>query len=236
MPYRILQSVHGQKLGFDSEGNLLVEGGLVLHYRTNPTVVDGSGGGGVGTSESITSGADPVAVDPDKNTTIITTGGTKGTETVTLANPTDPSSLFIKTILAKFTHASDNISLQTARAAGFPSTLAIKPNMVNNSFGVTAVVQFIWNPAVLSWQALVGGSIFINSAQDLHILDASDIELRDGAAIVGHDGGAIDLRDGGAIKSDGPVQFSGLSTSDQNDGITLWVDAADGYRIKRSTP
>lgn len=46
MSYRILQSVHGQKLGFDSEGNLLVEGGLVIKYRTDPTVIDGSGGGG----------------------------------------------------------------------------------------------------------------------------------------------------------------------------------------------
>lgn len=71
MPYRILQSVHGQKLGFDSEGNLLVEGGLVIKYRTDPTVIDGTGTGGIRTNGgSIAAGANalPNIADDGDNT------------------------------------------------------------------------------------------------------------------------------------------------------------------------
>lgn len=115
----------------------------------------------VNTSESITSGASPVAADPDIATTVWTTGGTKGTETVTLADPSVTTRPFIKTFEVKFAGTGDVPTLSIATAIGFTNPLIIQ---INHADPYSAVVQLCWNPALDggTWQALVGGALFTN--------------------------------------------------------------------------
>lgn len=129
------------------------ESGGSIRSRLNE-VIDFVNDGGT-TSESITSGADPVEADPNIAITIWTTGGTKGTETVTLANPSDTDKVQIKTFALDIL-SGDLPSLSVSNSTGFTSPIAISNN------GGSAMVQLVWNPALATWQVLVGGAIFTN--------------------------------------------------------------------------
>lgn len=110
--------------------------------------------------ESVSSGADPEVIDPDVALTLVTTGATKGTETITLADPTEDAKPFFKTILFSFSDPNDAPTLETDNSVGFISPLAIKTN--DTHAGFTAALHLVWNPSLSAWQALVGGPIYTN--------------------------------------------------------------------------
>lgn len=75
-------------------------------------VIDAVNAGGL-VIQTITSGSSPVTLNPDADIIQLTTGGTKGTETATLAIPSSPATKFgrILTIAIKYTSTGDHPTL-----------------------------------------------------------------------------------------------------------------------------
>lgn len=152
----------------------------------------GSGGSG---SETITSGASPVAADPAVAISMVTTGGTSDVETIMLANPTDTSKISVKTILVTFTNEADVPTLEIASVSAIVSPLTLKPS---NNTPPTAAVQLIWMPSALAWRALLGGTIWLTSAQDILMFGGTDLIINNGGGVIIKDGGNLSARGSGA--------------------------------------
>lgn len=107
----------------------------------------------VNSKESITSGADPVAADPDVAFTQWTPGVTKGTEIATLADPTDPTKPFVK----RFVIGNVGADTLVIRFAHFMGSSAHDVTLSNPPSG-SPMFEAIWNPLRSEWQSFAGAS------------------------------------------------------------------------------
>lgn len=119
----------------------------------------GGGGGGAATYEEVISGADPVVIDPDVAVTSWRTGGTKSIEIASLGPPSDLDVPFIKTIVVSYQGSDDIAELTVDNPIGFSVPLTLIKNQIGTP---TATLQFVWNPRVSGWQALVGAEVCTN--------------------------------------------------------------------------
>lgn len=151
--------------------------------------------------EFITSGADPVAADPDVAFTFWQTGRTKGPEEVTLADHTG-SVPFLKTIRILNT----GLDAPQINFGSSPSSGLLPNNpWVLNATASEQVIMLLWTGT--QWTAVVGSNIVTNGG---------GINFGNGA-LVGEDAGEIvlasgDIITGGQVKA-GTIRTTALPTS-----------------------
>ena len=188
-------------------------------------------GGGGSTTETITTGASPVAANPDANVTFITTGGTAAQETVTLG---DASAAIRKTFVIVFTVPQDEVLIEVANKAFFTSPIVFQ---CPASTGVGSV-ELIWSPSAGYWQSpstvLVGvrdirgydgTGLFIHAGNPTE--DDNEGKNVDLVASAGGNAEDDDGGDGGGIDMQGAA--GGSVTSGDGDG------GAGGYFFIRTT-
>lgn len=83
--------------------------GSVVRSIINSVIAAVNAGGGGDTVQSLTTGADPVEINPEADRVILTTSSTKGSEVATLDVPGSPSGAFgrVMTVVAILTSPDD---------------------------------------------------------------------------------------------------------------------------------
>lgn len=201
-------------------------------------------GSGGSSSDSITTGAAPVAADPESAVTLVTTGGTQGTETITLALPASPASKVGRTkrfVIAARGHLNDVVDIDPANLCTTEGD-EISTAFIPNSWGTGQAgsfieMQLVYNPiqdpAVYSWQPVrMVLDCYVHSfANTIQAIDgastAGEINIKSGTAEVDGSGGALNIRAGNGTTG-GDVNIRAGSASSLAGGAVN-VTAGDGF-------